>query len=60
LFATQLRIWSTGEVAPRSFSLIAKSKRVWLRLDVDLTQMHAVVVSSAGRDPVWQSGLGKF
>ena len=34
--------------------------RDWIRLDVDLTQMHAAVVSSAGRDPVWQSGLGKF
>ena len=31
----------------------------WIRLDVDLTQMHAAVASSAGH-PVWQSGLDKF
>ena len=35
-------------------------ERDWIRLDVDLTRMHAAVVSSAGRDPVWQSSLGKF
>ena len=35
-------------------------ERDWIRLDVDLTRMHAAVASSAGRDPVWQSSLGKF
>jgi len=35
-------------------------ERDWIRLDVDLTQMHAAVASSAGRDPVWQSSLGKI
>ena len=35
-------------------------ERDWITLDVDLTRMHAAVASSAGRDPVWQSSLGKF
>ena len=35
-------------------------ERDWITLDVDLTQMHAAVASSAGRDPVWQSSLGKI
>jgi sucrose phosphorylase len=35
-------------------------ERDWIRLDVDLTQMRAAAASSAGRDPVWHSGPGKF
>ena len=35
-------------------------ERDWIRLDVDLARMHAAVASSAGRDPLWQSSLGKF
>ena len=35
-------------------------ERDWIRLDVDLTRMHAAVVSSGGRDQVWQSSLGKI
>ena len=35
-------------------------ERDWIRLDVDLTRMHAAVASAAGRDPVWQSNLGKI
>jgi sucrose phosphorylase len=32
----------------------------WIRLDADLARMHAVVTSSAGPEPVWQSRLGKI
>jgi sucrose phosphorylase len=35
-------------------------ERDWIRLDVDLTRMHAAVASSAGGDRVWQSSLGKI
>ena len=35
-------------------------EREWITLDVDLTRMHAAVVGSGGKDPVWQSSLGKI
>ena len=34
--------------------------RDWIRLDVDLTRMHAAVATSAEREPVWHSSLGKI
>ena len=35
-------------------------ERDWIRLDVDLTRMHAAAVGSAGPDPLWQSSLGRI
>jgi hypothetical protein len=29
-------------------------------VNVDLTRMHAAVAGSGGRNPAWQSSLGKF
>jgi sucrose phosphorylase len=33
-------------------------ERDWITLDVDLTRMHAAVVSSAGVDPIWRVSGG--
>ena len=35
-------------------------ERDWITLNVDLTAMHAAIVSTAGPDPIWVSGLRKI
>jgi sucrose phosphorylase len=53
-------VFDAGNSTRDRLVLTWSRERDWIRLDVDLTRMHAAVASSGSRDQVWQSSLGKF